>query len=136
GQLLSRATTDLSTIRRFFGFGAIYLVVNVLQYVAVIALLIATYWPLGILVAVGTVPVISLSKQFGARYSVVSRRMQDQQGDLATIAEEAASGIRVTKAFGRGPWLTSRFMESAALVRGSQLDMVQLLGRFWSLLML
>ena len=25
GQLLSRATTDLSTIRRFFGFGAIFL---------------------------------------------------------------------------------------------------------------
>jgi ATP-binding cassette, subfamily B, bacterial len=136
GQLLSRATTDLSTIRRFFGFGAIYLVVNIAQYIAVIGLLIATYWPLGILVAAGTVPVIALSKQFGARYSVVSRRMQDQQGDLATIAEEAASGIRVTKAFGRGPWLTSRFMDSAALVRGSQLDMVQLLGRFWSLLML
>jgi ATP-binding cassette subfamily B protein len=77
-----------------------------------------------------------LSKQFGARYSVVSRRMQDQQGDLATIAEEAASGIRVTKAFGRGPWLSSRFMASAELVRGSQLDMVSLLGRFWSLLML
>jgi ATP-binding cassette subfamily B protein len=136
GQLLSRATTDLSTIRRFFGFGAIYLVVNVLQYVAVLVLLMVTYWPLGILVAAGTFPVISLSKQFGARYSVVSRRMQDQQGDLATIAEEAASGIRVTKAFGRGPWLTGRFMDAAQLVRGSQLDMVQLLGRFWSLLML
>jgi ATP-binding cassette subfamily B protein len=136
GQLLSRATSDLSTIRRFFGFGAIYLVVNVAQYVAVIVLLIATYWPLGILVAAGTFPVIALSKRFGANYSLVSRRMQDQQGDLATIAEEAASGIRVTKAFGRGPWLTDRFMDSARLVRGSQLDMVQLLGRFWSLLML
>jgi ATP-binding cassette subfamily B protein len=136
GQLLSRATTDLSTIRRFFGFGAIYLVVNVLQYVAVLVLLIVTYWPLGILVAAGTFPVIGLSKQFGARYSVVSRRMQDQQGDLATVAEEAASGIRVTKAFGRGPWLTGRYMDAAQLVRGSQLDMVQLLGRFWSLLML
>jgi ATP-binding cassette subfamily B protein len=136
GQLLSRATSDLSTIRRFFGFGAIYLVVNVAQYVTVIVLLIATYWPLGVLVAVGTVPVIVLSKRFGATYSVVSRRMQDQQGDLATIAEESASGIRVTKAFGRGPWLTSRFMEHADLVRTSQLDMVQMIGRFWSLLML
>jgi ATP-binding cassette subfamily B protein len=136
GQLLSRATSDLSTIRRFFGFGAIYLVVNVLQYVAVICLLIATYWPLGILVAAGTFPVIALAKQFGAGYSLVSRRMQDQQGDLATVAEESASGIRVTKAFGRGPWLTTKFMAHADLVRASQLDMVRLLGRFWSLLML
>jgi ATP-binding cassette, subfamily B, bacterial len=136
GQLLSRATTDLSTIRRFLGFGAIYLVVNVVQYVVVIGLLIATFWPLGVLVAASTIPVIILARQFGASYASVSRRMQDQQGDLATFAEEAASGIRVTKAFGRGPWLTRRFMESAHLVRGSQLDMVNLLARFWSLLML
>jgi ATP-binding cassette, subfamily B, bacterial len=136
GQLLSRATSDLSTIRRFFGFGAIYLVVNTVQYIAVIVLLLLTYWPLGIVVAAATIPVIELSRRFGASYSVVSRRMQDQQGDLATLAEEAASGIRVTKAFGRGPWLTTRFLDSAELVRGSQLDMVGLLGRFWSLLML
>jgi len=136
GQLLSRATSDLSTIRRFLGFGAIYLVVNTVQYVAVIVLLLTTYWPLGILVALSTFPVVVLSRRFGASYAVVSRRMQDQQGDLATIAEEAASGIRVTKAFGRGPWLTGHFLESAELVRGSQLDMVGLLGRFWSLLML
>jgi ATP-binding cassette subfamily B protein len=136
GQLLSRATSDLSTIRRFFGFGAIYLVVNTVQYVAVVILLIATYWPLGLVVAASTIPVIELSRRFGSSYSLVSRRMQDQQGDLATIAEEAASGIRVTKAFGRGPWLSTRFMDSAALVRGSQLDMVGLLGRFWSLLWL
>jgi ATP-binding cassette subfamily B protein len=134
GQLLSRATTDLSTIRRFFGFGAIYLVVNALQYVAVMALLISTYWPLGILVAASTVPVVVIARRFGSGYAVVSRRLQDQQGDLATLAEEAASGIRVTKAFGRAPWLVERFMGQATVVRGSQLDMVTLAGRFWALL--
>jgi ATP-binding cassette, subfamily B, bacterial len=136
GQLLSRATSDLSTIRRFFGFGAIYLVVNTVQYVAVIVLLLVTYFPLGLLVAASTIPVIVLARRFGATYSAVSRRMQDQQGDLATLAEEAASGIRVTKAFGRGPWLTERYMAGAEQLRASQLDMVGLLGRFWSVLML
>ena len=136
GQLLSRATTDLSTIRRFLSFGAIYLVVNSVQYVAVITLLLLTYWPLGLLVAAGTIPVIVLARRFGGEYSVVSRRMQDETGDLATVAEEAASGIRVTKAFGRAPWLTERYLDRAVLVRGSQLDMVGLLARFWSLLML
>jgi ATP-binding cassette subfamily B protein len=136
GQLLSRATTDLSTIRRFFGFGAIYLVVNLVQYIAVLALLISTYWPIGVLVAASTVPVVLLARAFGSGYSDVSREMQDRTGDLATLAEEAASGIRVTKAFGRGPWLTTRFLDQAELVRESQLTMVRLLGRFWSLLQL
>jgi ATP-binding cassette subfamily B protein len=134
GQLLSRATSDLSTIRRFFGFGAIYLVVNSMQYVAVLVLLVATYWPLGIVVAASTLPVIAIARSFGERYTVVARRLQDQQGDLATLAEEAASGIRVTKAFGRAPFLTSRYLDSAQLVRGSQLEMVGHVAVFWSLL--
>ncbi|HVV75334.1 MAG TPA: ABC transporter ATP-binding protein [Mycobacteriales bacterium] len=134
GQLLSRATSDLSTIRRFFGFGAIYLVVNSMQYVAVLALLILTYWPLGIVVAASTVPVIAIARRFGGRYAVVSRRLQDQQGDLATLAEESATGIRVTKAFGRAPWLTDRYVASAELVRGSQLELVGFVAVFWSLL--
>jgi len=134
GQLLSRATTDLSSIRRFLGFGAIFLVVNVVQYVAVCALLIATYPPLGLVVAAMTVPVIWLARRFGNEYSLLARRMQDQQGDLATAAEEAASGIRVTKAFGRGMLLHSQFVRQAEVVRGSALEMVALRGRFWSLL--
>ncbi len=136
GQLLSRSTTDLSTIRRFFGFGAIYLLVNTVQYVAVLALLITTYWPLGLAVAASTIPVIVLARKFGESYAVVSRRLQDQQGDLATLAEEAASGIRVTKAFGRGPFLARGFLGSAELVRDSQLEMVGFTARFWSLLQL
>lgn len=134
GQLLSRATSDLSTIRRFFGFGAIYLVVNSMQYVAVVALLIATYWPLGVVVAASTLPVIVVARSFGSRYTVAARRLQDEQGDLATLAEEAATGIRVTKAFGRAPWLTARYIASAQLVRSTQLEMVGYVAVFWSLL--
>jgi ATP-binding cassette subfamily B protein len=134
GQLLSRATTDLSAVRRFMGFGAIFLVINVLQYVIVMGLLIATYAPLGLLVAAMTLPVVVLSRRFGTHYSSLSRRMQDQQGDLATLAEESASGIRVSKAFGRGPLLHDRFTDAAATVRASSLDMVALRGRFWALL--
>ena len=134
GQLLSRATTDLSSIRRFLGFGAIFLVVNVVQYVAVVALLIVTYPPLGLVVAAMTFPVIWLARRFGTEYSMLARRMQDQQGDLATAAEEAASGIRVTKAFGRGTLLHTQFVRQAEVVRGSALEMVALRGRFWALL--
>jgi ATP-binding cassette, subfamily B, bacterial len=134
GQLLSRATSDLSSVRRFLGFGAIFLVVNVVQYVVVVGLLIATYPPLGLVVAAMTLPVVWLSRRFGGHYSSLSRRMQDQQGDLATAAEEAASGIRVTKAFGRGPYLHEQFLTGAQTVRASALDMVALRGRFWALL--
>jgi ATP-binding cassette subfamily B protein len=134
GQLLSRATTDLSTIRRFFGFGAIFLVVNSVQCVAVFILLLNLYWPLGLVVAVTMTPAAWLGKRFGNGYSEVSRRVQDQQGDLATLVEEAATGIRVTKAFGRGPLLQSRFGHAARTLRASSLDSIRLRSGFWALL--
>jgi ATP-binding cassette subfamily B protein len=134
GQLLSRATSDLSTIRRFLGFGAIFLLVNALQFTAVIVLLLTMYWPLGVLVLVASLPVGWLGHGFGIGYGRVSRRVQDLQGDLATVVEESASGIRVTKAFGRGPWLHGRYAAAAVSLRSASLDSVRLRGRFWALL--
>ena len=54
GQLLSRATTDVSTIRRFVGFAAVFLAVNLVICVVVLVLLMVTYWPLGLAVLVTT----------------------------------------------------------------------------------
>ena len=107
---------------------------NTLQCVAVVVLLLILYWPLGVLVAVTMVPVAWLGKRFGTGYARISRTVQDQQGDLATLAEEAAVGIRTTKAFGRGPLLGSRFDDAAQTLRASQLESVKLRARFWSLL--
>jgi ATP-binding cassette subfamily B protein len=134
GQLLSRATTDLSVIRRFLGFGAVFLVVNAVQVVTVMVFLLALYWPLGLVVAATMTPVIWLGRQFGAGYADVSRRVQDQQGDLATLVEEAATGIRVIKSFGRGPLMQKRFGAAARTLRESALDSVRLRARFWTLL--
>ena len=136
GQLLSRTTTDLGTIRRFLGFGAIFIVVDGLQYIAVMALLIATYAPLGVVVLVTTLPVIWLGKRFGVGYSKISRQVQDQQGDLATLTEEAATGMRVVKAFGRSALMEERYGASATTLQGHALDMVRLRARFWGLLTL
>ena len=134
GQLLSRATTDLSTIRRFFGFGAIFLVVNAVQCVAVVILLLRIYWPLAIVVAATILPVAWLGKRFGTGYAYLSRRVQDLQGDLATMVEEAATGIRVVKAFGRGPHMQKRFGRAARTLRDTSLESVRLRARFWALL--
>jgi ATP-binding cassette subfamily B protein len=98
--------------------------------------LVATYVPLGVVAVVTTLPVIYLGKRFGAEYSQISRRVQDQQGDLATLTEEAASGMRVVKALGRGPLMQDRFGASARTLRGSALEMVKLRARFWGLLTL
>ncbi|GII54020.1 ABC transporter ATP-binding protein [Planotetraspora thailandica] len=134
GQLLSRATTDLSTIRRFLGFGALFLVMNIVQLVAVTIVLLRMYWPLGLLVAVSAVPIVIVSIRFEKRYIVISRQVQDQQGDLATFVEEAAVGIRTIKAFGRGGHLYDGFDVTARRIHRTSLAKVRLASRFFTFL--
>src|SRR3712207_9034277 len=61
GQLLLRMMSDLSTIRRFLGFGMLFIVVNLAQIAVVVAILIHLYWPLGLVVLASTVPVVWVS---------------------------------------------------------------------------
>jgi len=134
GQLLSRATTDLSTIRRFAGFGLIFFITNILQFTAVIILLIQLNWWLGLVTAAVFAPVVPVCLRFEKRYRLLSRRVQDQQGDLATIIEESASGIRVLKALGRGAQAAARHDAQASEVCKTQVEKAGLLGSFWALL--
>jgi ATP-binding cassette, subfamily B, bacterial len=134
GQLLSRATTDLSSIRRFAGFGLIFMVTNVMTFTVVVTLLIHLNWWLGVITGVVFTPVVPVCIRFEKRYRVLSRRVQDQEGDLATLIEEAATGIRVLKALGRGRQAAARHNAQAADVYRTQVEKASLLGSFWAIL--
>ncbi|MEJ7741854.1 MAG: ABC transporter ATP-binding protein [Nocardioidaceae bacterium] len=134
GQLLSRITVDLSALRRFMGFGMLFLVINILQLTVVTVLLLNMYWPLGVVVAVSAVPIIMLSKRFEEKYVVVSRRVQDQQGDVATATEEAAVGYRAIKSFGRRAHMEGKFADRTQLLYDTSIEKVRLSSRFWTFL--
>jgi ATP-binding cassette subfamily B protein len=134
GQLLSRATTDLSTIRRFAGFGIVFLLISILTFAAVTVLLIRLNWWLGLITGGMFAPVLIFCIRFERRYKVLSRRVQDQEGDLATLIEEAASGVRVLKALGRAPEAAARHEAQATEVYRTQVAKARLLGGFWSVL--
>jgi ATP-binding cassette subfamily B protein len=109
-------------------------VTNVMTFVAVVALLINLNWWLGLVTGVVFAPVLPVCFRFEKRYRVLSRRVQDQQGDLATLIEEAATGIRVLKALGRGRQAAARHDAQAADVCQTQIEKAGLLGSFWALL--
>jgi len=134
GQLLSRAIGDISVIRRFIGYGLTFLFINACTFVFVIFLLARMHFWLAMLTAVGFLPVIWLSKQFNKSYGAVSRLVQDQTGDLTTMVEEGAQGVRVIKAYGRRREMHGRFLRGAGTVRASSIEMARLRARFFGLL--
>jgi ATP-binding cassette subfamily B protein len=132
GQLLSRATTDLSVIRRFLTFGLIFLIINVCTYATVVVLLLHLYWPLGLLVGVSAIPLFIISKRFTSSYFAASRMLQDQQGDLATQIEESAQGIRVIRSFGRREHMAERFAVGAQRLHDTAVSKARMLAKTWS----
>ena len=134
GQLLSRVTTDLASIRRFSGFGLLFLIINITQLVVVVGVLLNMYWPLGLVVAAAAIPIIYLSMRFEKKYVVVSRRVQDEQGDLATLAEEGAVGFRVIKSFGRSGYVSDTYDDASRKLFDTSMDKVRLSARFWTFL--
>jgi ATP-binding cassette subfamily B protein len=133
GQLLSRATTDMSTIRRFVGFGAVFLVVNLVTCAVVLVLLLLLYWPLGLAVLLTTVPLTVLALSWESRYKREARAAQDQQGEVTTDVEEAVQGIRVVKSLGRGGLVFGRYDAKATRLRTLQLAKVRTLALLWCL---
>jgi ATP-binding cassette subfamily B protein len=131
GQLLSRATTDVSTVRRFVGFAAVFLAVNLITCVVVLTLLLVTYWPLGLAVLLTTVPLSALALRWERRYNIQSRLVQDEQGELTTDVEEAVQGIRVVKSLGRSRLVFDRYDAKATRLRRLELDKVRTLALLW-----
>ncbi|MFV9635288.1 ABC transporter ATP-binding protein [Mycobacterium neumannii] len=134
GQLLSRIMNDLSTIRRFMSFGLLFLLLNGLQITVVTAILLAMYWPLGVVVLVSIVPITLTVLHFQQEYTRLSRLAQDQAGHVATHVEESALGLRVVKSFGREDYVYHRFDEELTNLYETQIGRVSVSAKFWTLL--
>jgi ATP-binding cassette, subfamily B, bacterial len=136
GQLLSRATQDLSLIRRWLSFGVVLLVANAITIVAGLAILFTFHWLLGLIFFVISVPIWIQGYRFEAKYGTIARLSQDQAGDLATSVEESVHGIRVLKAFGRGDHAASKFAKEAKDLRSTELKKAGLIANIWVYLLL
>lgn len=134
GQLMSRAVSDLSTIRRFLSFGLVFLFVNLTTFLVGVGILLVLSWQLGLIVAALAIPLVGLSFGYESKYQVLARRSQDQVGDLATIVEESVLGIRILKAFGRSAHLGRAFLTQAAELRATEMRKAKVISVLWAVI--
>lgn len=132
GQLLSRAIADISTVRRFVGFGLIWFLQIFVTFVVVLILMLLLDWQLALVVVVFVLPIAVFSTIFHTKYKVIARRLQDMSGDLTTTIEEMATGVRIIKAFGRMPLMQRRFEDQALQIRDTSLLGVRARADLWT----
>ncbi|HNA44974.1 MAG TPA: ABC transporter ATP-binding protein [Solirubrobacterales bacterium] len=109
GQLMSRATVDLQSIRFFLGYGLIFFSQSLLTVLlAGVVMFVINPWLA--LIALAPTPLIVFT---ALRYTRQSRpAMQEvaqRVAELTAQAEESVSGIRVVKAFAREDHQFERF---------------------------
>jgi ABC-type multidrug transport system fused ATPase/permease subunit len=122
GQLLSRATVDLQTVRFFLGYGLVFFFQNVLTIVAATAIMFVVNWRLA-LVATAVTPLIVV---FAYRYSSVAhpvlRDVQQRMADVATVAEENIVGVHVVKSFAQERNELDKFSDRTERVFARSID--------------
>lgn len=99
GQLMSRASSDLSLIQAFVVMIPLTLS-NVAMVVAVVIILLISD-PFLAIIALAPLPLINVAaRQFSLRIHPAVMAVQQEQAQLAGVVEETVSGVRVVKGFG------------------------------------
>jgi ATP-binding cassette subfamily B protein len=116
GQLMSRATVDLQSVRFFLGYGLIFFAQHAFTILGVGIFVFILSWKLALI----TIAIAPLLIAVAYRYSRVShpvlRDVQQKLADVATVAEENIVGVHVVKSFAQEQAEQDKFERRSELV--------------------
>jgi ABC-type multidrug transport system fused ATPase/permease subunit len=134
GQLLSRATSDVSAVRMFLGYGLVFITQYGASLIAASVLLVITSWQLALITFVLLPPIAIVATRYSRRSHPVLRDIQQRIADVTTQAEESIVGVRVVKAFAQEEAEAARFAERTERVFERELDSARIQARYSPLL--
>jgi ATP-binding cassette subfamily B protein len=116
GQLMSRATVDLSSVRFFLGYGLVFILQSGLTILlAAVAMLVLQ--PFLAVLALLPVPfVVLVAARYGRRSRPALQEVQQRIGEVTAEVEENISGVRVVKSFAAEDRQLERFRGKVARV--------------------
>jgi ATP-binding cassette subfamily B protein len=116
GQLMSRSTVDLQSVRFFLGYGLIFILQSLVTIVIAAGVMIAVDPGLAA-VSLAPMPfVIWIAFRYGRRNRPASQEVQQRLAELTAEAEENVSGVRVVKAFAQEQRQLRRFRQAVKRV--------------------
>lgn len=134
GQLMSRATSDLQTVRFFLGYGLIFVFMQAFTLILVTGVLLWMNWSLALLALLMGPALALVAWRYSRRSNPVLIDVQQRVAVVTEMAEESAVGIRVIKAFGREEARTERFGATARGAFDRSMDAARLRARYQPLM--
>ena len=99
GQLMSRATSDIGQVGRFYSFGLSMIVSSTLTAMVVVYSLISINGPLALLSLILIPFTMYTIRQFSTRIRPLWDTLRQQYGDITSVFQENLMGIRVVRGF-------------------------------------
>src|SRR5215216_5676367 len=109
GQLMSRATVDLQSVRFFLGYGLIFITQSALTILLAAVAMFALQPGLAALALFPVPFVVLVAARYGRRSRPALQEVQQRIAELTADVEENVSGVRVVKAFAAEPRQLARF---------------------------
>lgn len=121
GQLITRTVSDLETIADIFSEGLIVIIGDVLQVLAIIAVMLYTDWELTLVVLIPMPFLIVASYVFKEAIKSAFQDVRTQISNLNTFLQEHISGIRIIQYFAREDQEMRKFKEINAKHRDAHI---------------
>jgi ATP-binding cassette subfamily B protein len=134
GQLLARTTSDVRSLRYFISWGLVFMVLNVITFVIAAVQMWLLSPRLCLVVLALAPPLVYGALRYNRRLHRVYWQVQQEIGELTTVVEEATSGVRVVKAFGRENEQTRRLEVEASSILDQNLEAARLRAFYTPLL--
>ncbi len=120
GQLMSRATVDLQSVRFFLGYGLIFIAQSLVT-ILLAGVMMFVLRPSLAAISLAPVPfVILIANRYGHKSRPAMQEAQQRIAELTADVEENVSGIRVVKAFAQEGRQLRRFDHSVQRVFDQQ----------------
>jgi ABC-type multidrug transport system fused ATPase/permease subunit len=122
GQLMSRATVDLQSVRFFLGYGLIFFFQHVTTIVGVTAVMFFVDWRLALAATAVTPFIVVVAYRYSSVAHPILRDVQQRMADVATVAEENIVGVHVVKSFAQERTESVKFADRSEAVFGQSVN--------------
>ena len=134
GQLMSRATVDLQSVRWFLGYGLVFIAQSFLSILLAAVAMFALRPDLAAM-SLAPVPfVVLIAQRYGKHSRPALQEAQQRIAELTADAEENISGVRVIKAFAQEDRQLDRFRHSVGRVFSQQMYATRIQARYTPLI--
>lgn len=131
GDMMSRATSDVTETERFTGIGLMDLLAVLILLIGVIGAMLWENWQLA-LIALVPIPVLLFTTvRFGGTIRPMFKRIQEQMSVLSATMQESMTGIRVVKAFAREPHEYTKFDRDNAEWFDRRYEVIRMWANNW-----